>query len=179
MRLLLVVLVTIVGGTVSSAQQAPVQPDNPTTTAQTTVQPAPQGASSAPASPGASAPAATTDQQPVTNNKNDSTQPAAGSQPNPTGPRPQSAAPPAGTPVVLPSSENRKSAAEAKRLFDAGVKLKSSGKLDGAFENFQRASDLAPRNVEYITAREITRQQLVMEAIQRGNRAMLDRKSVV
>lgn len=179
MRLFLVVLVTIVGGAVSSAQQAPVQPDNPATTPQTTVQPAPQGARSAPASPGTPAPATTTDQQPVTNNNDDSTQPAAGSQPSPSGPGPQSVVPPAGTPVVLPSSENRKSAAEAKRLFDAGVKLKSSGKLEGAFENFQRAGDLAPRNVEYVTAREITRQQLVMEAIQRGNTAMLQNNDIV
>ena len=80
---------------------------------------------------------------------------------------------------MLPSSDNRKSAAEARRLFDLGVKLKSSGKLEGAFETFQRASDLAPRNVEFLTAREITRQQLVMEAIQRGNTAMLENNDIV
>lgn len=86
---------------------------------------------------------------------------------------------PAGTPISLPTPDDPKSRADAKRLFDSGVKLKSSGKLDAAFAKFEQASDLAPRNVDYLTAREFTRQQLVMEAIQRGNKAMLQNNDIV
>jgi type II secretory pathway component GspD/PulD (secretin) len=59
------------------------------------------------------------------------------------------------------------------------VKLKSSGRLDAAFEKFQSASELEPRNVDILTAREFTRQELVMQAIQRGNKAMIENKEVV
>ncbi len=69
--------------------------------------------------------------------------------------------------------------AQAKRDFDSGLKLKSSGKLDAAFEKFESASQLAPRDVDFLTAREFTRQELVMHAIQRGNQAMLDKQDVV
>jgi len=52
------------------------------------------------------------------------------------------------------------------------VKLKSSGKTEAAFEKFEQASQLDPRNLEYATAREFARQQLVMAALERGNKAM-------
>jgi len=59
------------------------------------------------------------------------------------------------------------------------VKLKSSGQMDAAFEKFETAAELAPHNVEYVTAREFTRQQLVMQALKQGNQAMLDRNEIV
>ena len=59
------------------------------------------------------------------------------------------------------------------------MKLKSSGKLDQAFEKFEQAAELSPRNLDYITAREFTRQQLVMQALKRGNKAMLENKEIV
>ncbi len=89
----------------------------------------------------------------------------------------QAAPAPPGTALVLP--EDRKELAEARRLFKDGVKLKSAGKLDAAFEKFQEASELAPHNVEYLTAREFTRQELVMQALKRGNQAMLDHNEIV
>ncbi|HEY4900593.1 MAG TPA: hypothetical protein VIH91_07230 [Terriglobales bacterium] len=52
------------------------------------------------------------------------------------------------------------------------MKLKSSGKTEAAFEKFEQASQLDPRNLEYATAREFARQQLVMAALERGNKAM-------
>src|SRR5208337_3114591 len=50
---------------------------------------------------------------------------------------------------------------------------------DQAYDKFEKAAELCPRNVDYITAREFTRQQLVMEALERGNKAMLENKEIV
>jgi general secretion pathway protein D len=82
-----------------------------------------------------------------------------------------------GIPAVPP--DDPKDVAKAKRQFKAGVKLKSSGNLDAAFEKFALAAELAPHNVEYLTARELTRQQLVMQALKHGNQAMLDHDEIV
>ena len=75
--------------------------------------------------------------------------------------------------TIVPPPPTERDIATAKRQFAAGVKLKSAGKTQAAFEQFEQASQLDPRNVEYLTAREISRQQLVMEAVERGNREML------
>jgi general secretion pathway protein D len=74
--------------------------------------------------------------------------------------------------AVIPAPPSPQDVAEAKKEFKLGLRLKSSGKTEGAFEKFEQASQLDPRNVEYITAREFARQQLVMEALARGNKAM-------
>ena len=84
---------------------------------------------------------------------------------------------PVGTPIVSP--ESPRELAEAKRQFDAGVKLKSSGKLDDAFKKFEAASELNPHSVDYLTAREFTRQELVLQALERGNQAMANHNEVV
>jgi general secretion pathway protein D len=83
------------------------------------------------------------------------------------------------TTTIVPPPPTAKDVAEAKRLFSAGVRLKSSGKNQEALEKFEQASRLDPRSVEYLTAREMTRQQLVMEALERGNKAMLANHEVV
>ena len=83
----------------------------------------------------------------------------------------------AGQTIVAPPPSAR-DVADAKREFSTGVKLKASGKTREAFEQFERASQLDPRSVDYITAREITRQQLVMEALERGNQDMLAKNEV-
>ena len=74
--------------------------------------------------------------------------------------------------TVVPPPPTPQAIAEARKQFKAGVRLKSSGKTAAAFENFEQASQLDPRSVEYLTAREFARQQLVMEALGRGNKAM-------
>jgi hypothetical protein len=84
---------------------------------------------------------------------------------------------PPGTSVV--ATETPKERAEAQRAFNQGTKLKKAGKLDEAFDKFERAAELSPHNLDYITAREFTRQQLVMEALERGNKAMAEKKEVV
>lgn len=84
---------------------------------------------------------------------------------------------PPGTSVV--PTETPKERAEAQRAFKQGMKLKKAGKLDQAFDKFEKAAELNPHNLDYITAREFTRQQLVMEALQRGNKAMAENKEIV
>jgi general secretion pathway protein D len=78
----------------------------------------------------------------------------------------------------LPTVTKRE-AAEAKRQFDAGVKLKSKGHLDAAFDKFSSASELDPLNVSYVTAREFTRQELALQALKHGNQAMQDHNEIV
>ena len=82
------------------------------------------------------------------------------------------------TTTLVPALPTAKELAAAKHLFASGLKLKSSGKTQAALEKFEQASQLTPRNVEYITAREMTRQQLVMAALERGNKAMLAKNEV-
>ncbi len=84
---------------------------------------------------------------------------------------------PPGTSVVL--TETPKERAQARRAFKQGMQLKSAGKLDQAYDKFEKAAELNPHNLDYITAREFTRQQLVMQALERGNKAMLDQKDIV
>jgi general secretion pathway protein D len=58
---------------------------------------------------------------------------------------------------------------QARKLYERGTKLKSGQHDEEALEYFERASRLVPRNVEFATAREMTRQALVFEHIRRGN----------
>ncbi len=82
-----------------------------------------------------------------------------------------------GAAAALP--DDPKDVAKAKREFKAGMKLKSSGNLDAAFEKFELAAKLAPHNAVYLTAREFTREELVMQALKQGNQAMLDHDEIV
>lgn len=68
---------------------------------------------------------------------------------------------------------SKKEAKEATEAFGKGLKLQKNKRFDEAFEEFQTAARLAPRNVEYVTARELCRQQLAFNDLQRGNTAML------
>ncbi len=84
---------------------------------------------------------------------------------------------PAETVILTP--ESPKDVADAKRAFELGVKLKNSGKLEDAFDRFEEAAQLNPRDVDYVTAREITREELAMDAIRRGNQALSEHKEIV
>lgn len=77
-------------------------------------------------------------------------------------------------PTVTP-----REAAEAKHQFQAGMKLKSKGHLDAAFDKFTSASELDPRNVTYVTAREFARQELALRALKQGNQAMQNNNEIV
>lgn len=57
----------------------------------------------------------------------------------------------------------------AHQAFRRGLKLEKSQKLDQAFYEFEEAARLVPQNVEYLTAREMTRQRLVGVHLRQGN----------
>ncbi len=84
---------------------------------------------------------------------------------------------PTGTLILNP--ESPKEYADAKRAFDSGVKLKKSGELEQAYDKFEEAAKLNPHSVDYVTAREITREELAMDAINRGNKALREQKEIV
>jgi len=81
--------------------------------------------------------------------------------------------------VIVAPPPTPKDVAEAKKLFSGGSRLKASGKLQAALEKFELAAQLDPRSVEYLTAREIARQELVMQSLERGNKAMEANNEVV
>ena len=66
---------------------------------------------------------------------------------------------------------------EAREAFSRGLKLEKSYP-DQAYEQFQHANDLTPRNVEYMTALEVARQQLVYNHIERGNSELQSGKQI-
>src|ERR1700736_967516 len=71
----------------------------------------------------------------------------------------------------------------ARQAFARGLKLEKSQNdklqsLDEAFYEFEEASRLVPQNVEYLTAREITRQHLAGLHLERGNGDLLDGRQV-
>src|SRR5947209_12733785 len=66
---------------------------------------------------------------------------------------------------------------DAKAAFVRGVKLQPSAP-DQAYVEFNRATQLAPRNLEYVTAREVARQQLVYNHIERGNSELQSGKQI-
>src|SRR5437667_2165846 len=67
---------------------------------------------------------------------------------------------------------------QARDLFQHGVRLKTSGRDAEALDRFERASHLVPRNIEFATAREITRQAMVLNHLQRGNQLLASDKKV-
>ncbi len=64
----------------------------------------------------------------------------------------------------------------AKKAFERGLKLEKSHNLDEAFDEFQEAARLVPQNVEYLTAREMTRQHLAGMHLELGNTDLLEGK---
>ena len=93
---------------------------------------------------------------------------------------PQAAAPPlcsnsAGAPVCHGPKKDLKAARQA---FARGLKLEKSQNLDQAFYEFEEAARLVPQNVEYLTAREMTRQHLAGLHLEHGNSDLLAGRQV-
>src|ERR1700722_18273154 len=85
-----------------------------------------------------------------------------------------------GAPTCSGSTKDLKAARQA---FARGLKLEKSGTanpqdLDQALYEFQEASRLVPENIEYLTAREMTREHLAGLHLQHGNADLLDGKQV-
>jgi type II secretory pathway component GspD/PulD (secretin) len=64
---------------------------------------------------------------------------------------------------------SKKELKEAKDAFSKGIKAERANRLEDAYEQFKTAADLSPRNTNYVTARELIRQQLVFEHLKDGN----------
>ena len=74
-----------------------------------------------------------------------------------------------GSPTCDPSPKELK---EAKTAFARGLKFQKERRIEDALDAFETASRLVPRNLDYVMAHEITRQQVVFERLQRGNTAL-------
>ena len=159
MLLALAMTSTLSGQQTAAAPTASAAPPNGPTTAASTTQSAQPGNSNPPSQPAS-----------------DTTPPTQAPVPQPSAAN-QTAPAQAGTPPGPP--DDPKDVAKAKRQFKAGVKLKSAGQMDAALERFELAAKLAPHNFEFVTAREFTRQQLVMQFLKQGNQAMLDHNEIV
>jgi tetratricopeptide (TPR) repeat protein len=83
-----------------------------------------------------------------------------------------------------PACRGPKKDLKAARLaFARGLKLEKSQNenlqsLDQALYEFEEASRLVPQNVEYLTAREFTRQHLAGLHLERGNTDLLNGRQV-
>ncbi|MBZ5511187.1 MAG: type II and III secretion system protein [Acidobacteriia bacterium] len=67
---------------------------------------------------------------------------------------------------------------QGQRDFARGLKLQKAGKSDEAFDAFDAAARVVPRNLEYATAREIIRQKLIYDHVQKGNSLLLEDKEI-
>ena len=81
-------------------------------------------------------------------------------------------------PGNIPCNISKKDLKEAKAAFSRGLNLQSSKRLDEAFAEFEEAARLAPREMQFVTSREMARQQLVFDHLQRGNTSMLNGRQV-
>jgi type II secretory pathway component GspD/PulD (secretin) len=67
---------------------------------------------------------------------------------------------------------------DAKKAFQKGLQLQKAGQAAEAYEKFTAAAQLSPRNIDYVTMREMCRQALVSQHLERGNDQMLKNKQV-
>ncbi|MBV9607936.1 MAG: hypothetical protein JO187_00140, partial [Acidobacteria bacterium] len=67
---------------------------------------------------------------------------------------------------------------QAALAFDRGAKFGRDNRMEEALDAFEEAAKLAPKNLEYATAREIARQQLVSSHLRKGNEFLLKSKQV-
>jgi general secretion pathway protein D len=72
----------------------------------------------------------------------------------------------AGAPACKAPAHDLKAARQA---FSRGLKNQQSKNLDEAFSEFEEAARLIPQNLDYLTAREMVRQQLVTSHLEHGN----------
>jgi general secretion pathway protein D len=89
---------------------------------------------------------------------------------------PMAAAPPrfcvssaTGAPACEVSRQDLK---DAKAAFSHGVRLQHEQRFEEALEQFETAARLVPQDIEFLTARELARQQLIYDHLERGNSAL-------
>ena len=69
---------------------------------------------------------------------------------------------------------SKKDLKDARTAYAKGVKLQQSQQPEEAFTRFDEAARLAPQNIQFLTAREVLKAQLVFNHIQRGNLLLLE-----
>ena len=85
---------------------------------------------------------------------------------------------PEGSPGTVSCNPSKKELKEAGEAFTKGLKLQRAKRQDEAFDEFETAAKLSPKDVGYVTARELTRQQLVFDHLERGNAEMRDGRQI-
>ena len=80
-----------------------------------------------------------------------------------------------GAPNCNPSKKELK---QAKAAYTKALKLQKEKRGDEALQEFERAAQLNPRDIDYVTAREMARQQSVYEHLERGNAEMLKGRQI-
>ena len=85
---------------------------------------------------------------------------------------------PEGSPGAISCNPSKKEIKEAGVAFAKGLKLQREKRPDQAFDEFETAARLSPKDVEYVTAREMTRQQLVFDHLTRGNAEMREDRQI-
>jgi general secretion pathway protein D len=83
-----------------------------------------------------------------------------------------------GVPGATACTISKQSRKEAKTAYERGLKFQRDKHLDEAFAEFEHASHLVPNDVQYLTLRELLRQQLVFNHVQTGNAALTAGKQV-
>ncbi|MGA2345737.1 MAG: hypothetical protein ABSF93_07005 [Candidatus Sulfotelmatobacter sp.] len=69
---------------------------------------------------------------------------------------------------------SKKEIKQARSAFREGVKLEQQRRLPEALDRFDNALRLAPRNMQYLTAREVVKAELVFNHVQSGNALLLE-----
>ena len=80
-----------------------------------------------------------------------------------------------GAPACIASPQARQ---DAHKAFEHGLKLQKQNRLEDAFLEFETAANLVPQDLQYATLRELTRQMVVSDHLQRGNTALADGREV-
>ena len=85
---------------------------------------------------------------------------------------------PEGSPGAVSCNPSRKELKDAHEAFAKGLRLQRGKQLDEAFDQFETAARLAPKDIDYVTAREMARQQIVFDHLERGNAEMLKGRQI-
>lgn len=74
-----------------------------------------------------------------------------------------------GIPGGINCIASKKDLKEAHNAYSRGLRFQDHKQLDEAFAQFDKAARLAPRDTQFLTARELVKSQLVFGHVERGN----------
>lgn len=80
-----------------------------------------------------------------------------------------------GAPSCMVTPQSRQ---DAHRAFALGMKLQKQKRLDEALVEFEKAATLVPQDLQYATLRQLVRQQVIYDHMQRGNAALAENRPV-